>query len=186
MQVNKEATKNSMESMNVMIRRAQASDNVLLAELGARTFYDTFAADNSPEDIADYLAKTYGPVQQAAELADGSMVILIAEIDGEAVGFAMLQMEASEEGITGARPMELKRLYARQGWIGRGIGAALMRASLDEAQQRGHDTLWLGVWERNARARAFYEKWGFVEVGTHVFIVGGDPQTDVLLQRALG
>ena len=60
-----------------------------------------------------------------------------------------------------------------------------MQAAIDEAQRRGHDTLWLGVWEHNPRARAFYRKWGFVEVGTHIFVLGSDPQTDILMQRVM-
>lgn len=175
-----------MENGQATIRYAAADDNVLLAEMGARTFYETFAADNTPENMAEYLAKAYNPARQAAELANESLVTLIAEIDGEAVGFATLHIGSVEDCIRGARPIELKRIYSLQQWVGRGVGAALMRASIDEAQRRGHDTLWLGVWERNARARAFYAKWGFVEVGTHIFVVGDDAQTDVVLQRSLG
>jgi GNAT superfamily N-acetyltransferase len=80
----------------------------------------------------------------------------------------------------------LLRLYTRKEWIGCGVGAALMQACIDEAKQRGCDTLWLGVWEHNARARAFYGRWGFQQAGSHIFQLGDDPQTDFLLQRALG
>jgi GNAT superfamily N-acetyltransferase len=175
----------SREKTQVTIRYARPSDNVLLAEMGARTFYETFGADNTPENMAAYLAKSYGPEQQAAEIADPSMVILIAEVEGAAVGFATLRMGAREEGITGTRPMELKRIYSVQEWIGHGIGAALMQASLDEAQHRGYDSLWLSVWEHNPRAIAFYQRWGFMEVGTAIFVVGDDPQRDFLMQRLL-
>jgi GNAT superfamily N-acetyltransferase len=168
----------------VTIRYAQPGDNHLLAELGARTFYETFAADNTPENMAAYLAKNFGPEQQADEIADPSLVILIAEVEGNAVGFAALRMGARQEGITGARPIELKQIYSLKEWIGHGIGATLMQASLDEAQRRGHDSIWLGVWERNPRAIAFYQKWGFVEIGSTVFVVGDDRQRDLLMQRS--
>jgi ribosomal protein S18 acetylase RimI-like enzyme len=65
------------------------------------------------------------------------------------------------------------------------VGAALMQACIDEARRRGHKTLWLGVWEHNPRAQAFYRKWNFVEIGTHVFHLGNDPQTDLLMQRTI-
>jgi GNAT superfamily N-acetyltransferase len=153
--------------------------------LGARTFYDTFAADNTPENMSAHLASAFGPDIQAAELADPSVIYLIAEIDGLAVGFSKLQTGEPPAEITGAVPIEINRFYSTKDWIGRGIGAALMQACLDEAQKRGYETVWLGVWEHNPRARAFYRKWGFVEVGSHVFPVGDDPQIDLLMQRPI-
>jgi GNAT superfamily N-acetyltransferase len=147
---------------------------------------DTFAAHNTPEDMAMFLTTTYGPDLQAAELTDPATVFLIAECNGTAAGYSMLLAGATEVGIGGDHPMELRRIYTLQEWVGRGVGAALIQAAIDEAQQRGHDTLWLGVWEHNPRARAFYRKWGFVEVGTHIFVLGSDPQTDILMQRQIG
>lgn len=169
----------------VNIRCATAADNVLLAELGARTFQETFGEVNSPENMAAYLAASYSPEIQAAELADPSVVFMIAEITGAAAGYAQLRDGQPPSCITGSRPVELVRLYARKEWIGCGVGAALMQACIAEAERRGCDTLWLGVWEHNARARTFYNRWGFSAVGTHIFQLGSDPQTDFLLQRAL-
>ncbi len=168
------------------IRYATAADNGLLAELAARTFQDTFGEDNSPENMAAFLAASYGPEIQAAELADPSVVFMIAEIARTAAGYAQLRDGQPPSCITGARPIELARLYARKEWIGGGVGAALMQTCIAEAKRRGCDTLWLGVWEHNARARAFYSRWGFQAVGSHIFQLGDDPQTDLLLQRALG
>jgi ribosomal protein S18 acetylase RimI-like enzyme len=82
-------------------------------------------------------------------------------------------------------PVELVRLYVLREWLGRGVGEALMRACVDEARRAGHATIWLGVWERNGRAQAFYRKWNFRAVGEHVFQLGYDPQKDILMQRAV-
>ena len=79
--------------------------------------------------------------------------------------------------------MELKRLYVARAWHGQGVAQALMDAALDTARARGAQTLWLGVWERNPRAVAFYAKYGFVRVGEHTFVLGGDAQTDWLFAR---
>ena len=165
------------------IRRATLQDAELLAELGARTFSETFAVDNTPENMAAYLAKAFAPTQLAADLADPRCIFQIAENDGTAVGYAMLRNEAAPEQITGERPIELVRLYVSRASLGSGIGAALMQACIEVSRQRGHETIWLGVWEHNHRAQAFYRKWNFHEVGTHVFILGDDPQTDLLMQR---
>jgi diamine N-acetyltransferase len=154
----------------------------LLAELGARTFSETFGPDNTPEDMAAYLGAAFGPEIQAAELADPSTTFFVADIEGVAAGYAQLR-GGGTDGVTGAKPVEVVRFYASKEWIGRGVGPALMRACLDEAWRAGFLTLWLGVWERNLRAQAFYRKWGFRVVGAHVFQLGSDPQTDLLMER---
>lgn len=169
--------------MKIIIRRGQADDAVLLAELGARTFSETFADDNSSENMAAYLAVAFNPAQQTAELADPHSSFQIADANGVAVGYAMLRSGNVPEHVTGIKPIELVRLYVSHESLGSGVGAALMQACIDDAQQTGHDALWLGVWEHNIRAQAFYRKWNFVKVGTHVFKLGDDPQTDFLMQR---
>jgi len=169
----------------ILIRRGKANDAALLAELGARTFSETFAPDNSPADMAAYLASAFSPAQQASELADATSLFLIAEANGVAAGYAMLRSGNVLDNVTGENPIELVRLYVSQESLGSGVGAALMRACMAEAEQRGYKTLWLGVWEHNARAQAFYRKWNFSEIGTHVFQLGDDPQTDILMQLIL-
>ena len=170
---------------DLMIRRANREDDGLLAELGARTFAETFATDNSPEDIASYIGASFNLAQQVAELADPSSTFLIAEVGGLAAGYAKLHAGEPAEGVDGTKPVELVRLYVSREWLGRGVGEALMRACVDEARQAGHDSIWLGVWERNGRAQAFYRKWNFRAVGVHVFQLGSDPQRDILMQRAV-
>lgn len=170
---------------DIVIRQGQAADAAMLAELGARTFSETFAPDNSADDMAAYLATAFSPAQQATELADPETSFLIAESGGVAVGYAMLRSGNVLENVTGVNPIELVRLYVSQDQLGSGVGAALMQASIDEARRSGHKTLWLGVWEHNPRAQAFYRKWNFTEIGTHVFQLGNDPQTDILMQRTI-
>jgi ribosomal protein S18 acetylase RimI-like enzyme len=170
---------------SITIRRGQADDAALLSELGARTFSETFADDNSPENMAVYLAAAFNAEQQATELADPHASFHIAEVNGVAVGYAMLRSGNMPEVLTGAKPIELVRLYVSRESLGSGVGAALMQVCIDNAQQKGYDTLWLGVWENNIRAQVFYRKWNFVKVGTHVFQLGDDPQTDFLMQRSV-
>jgi diamine N-acetyltransferase len=169
----------------IKIRHAESSDNVLLAEFGAQAFYDSFAADNTPEDMAAYLAASFSPEVQASEIADPSSVFLIAEIEGAIAGYARLKGGNVPAAVTGDHPVELMRIYAGKEWIGKGAGGALMSACLNEAERRGYDTIWLGVWERNLRAQAFYRKWGFVDAGAHTFQLGGDLQNDLVMQRAV-
>lgn len=174
-----------MPQLNVDLRYATPSDNTLLAEFGAQTFSDSFGADNHPEDMRIYLSGAFSPEIQAAEIVDPSSVFLIAEIDGQMVGYARLLEGPAPDFIQAIRPVELVRIYASHTWIGRGIGSVLMQGCLDEAARRGCDTIWLGVWERNERAQAFYRRWGFSEAGQHSFLLGTDLQTDLVMSRSV-
>lgn len=171
------------QKIQVTIRNAKVTDANLLAELGSRTFEETFSSDNTPEDMAAYLSSSFNVVQQSAELAEPNSVFLIAEVDGVAAGYAKLHGGKTAEAIEGGKPIELVRLYVLHEWLGRGVGEALMRACLDEARNAGYETIWLGVWERNARAQAFYRKWNFRAVGDHIFQLGSDSQRDIVMER---
>jgi len=168
------------------IRHAKVSDAMLLVELGARTFSETFAADNKPEDITAYLATSFNREQQATELADPLCTFLIAEIHGTAVGYAMLRggCEAAS-GVNSENPIELVRFYVSQEWHRCGIGKALMQACLNESRRQDYRTLWLGVWEHNYRAQEFYRAWNFRDVGGHIFQLGSDAQNDILMERSV-
>ncbi len=102
----------------MIIRHATSADNILLADLGRQTFYETFVADNTPEDMAAYLAASFSPVKQATELADPASTFLIAEEDGLASGYARLKVGQPAACVTGVRPIEIVRLYARKDWLG--------------------------------------------------------------------
>lgn len=169
----------------VTIRQATVADAALLSVLGARTFYDSFAADNSAENMSAYLAESFSEEKQTAELSDPNAVVLLAEADGVALGYSMIRTGRLPAEVTGEKPIELVRLYLDIDAIGTGVGAALMRASIDEAAARGFKTIWLGVWENNHRAQSFYRKWGFETVGKHIFQLGDDAQTDFVMQRPI-
>jgi diamine N-acetyltransferase len=173
-----------------IIRRARIGDAARLSRLAAMTFRDTFEGENTPEDMERYLAEAFTPERQAAEISDPESTMLVAEQEDsqdsdELVGYAHLVSGSRPAAVTGPSPIELKRLYVARAWHGRGIAQALMDAVLAAARARGAGTLWLGVWERNARAAAFYGKYGFTRVGEHTFLLGTDVQTDWVLVRAL-
>jgi GNAT superfamily N-acetyltransferase len=174
-------------SETVKIRQATLDDPKVLTDLAYTTFWDAFAhhPKNAPDDLNHYMRQAFNLEQTTKELDDENSLFLIAEIDGEAAGYAKLITNTIEDGITAERPIELNRLYSHQQFLGKGIGQALMDACLDRAKADGHDVMWLGVWEFNPRAQRFYEKNGFRVVGSHVFQLGEDPQTDLLMQRDL-
>lgn len=169
----------------ISIRPASAPDNVLLSDLGRRTFAETFGPDNTPENMAAYLAGSFSPGLQAAELADPRSLFLIAEAGGEAIGYTRLYTGPAPDCVSGSRPIEIVRIYARQDFLGKGVGAALMEAALAEARRQGCDAVWLGVWEHNPRAIAFYRRWGFEKAGRHTFQLGAEAQTDFIMVRTV-
>lgn len=169
------------------IRQASTDDAKLLTDLSYTTFWDAFAhhPKNAPDDLAHYMRQAFSVEQIAVELAEPKSIFLIAEIDGKPAGYAKLNIDNIEDGVTAERPIELARLYSHQEYIGKGVGQNLMDACFDLASERGHDVMWLGVWEFNPRAQAFYRKNGFREAGKHVFQLGTDPQTDLLMQKEM-
>ena len=171
------------------IRRATIADAELLAALGERTFRETFAADNTPADTEAYVAHAYGVSQQRAELSLADALFLIAEVDGNAAGYAYLRSAPLPAHITDPAPgqpgaaIEIARFYVDAPWHGRGVAHALMDAAITEAWQRGARTIWLGVWERNARGIRFYTKRGFHDIGSQPFVLGSDLQRDRVMAR---
>jgi len=169
----------------MIIRLGTAADAGLLAALARDTFFDTFASTNDATDMALHLERAYGVAQQTAELTDPAITTLLVGEGAETVAYAQVRSGHVPDCVSGAAPIELWRFYVQQGWHGRGIAQALMPRVVAEATAAGAQTLWLGVWEHNLRARAFYGKCGFVDVGEHVFLFGTDPQTDRVMARPL-
>jgi GNAT superfamily N-acetyltransferase len=176
------------------IRRAMAADAGALSAFAATVFRETFAPDNDPMDMQSYLTDAFTPEKQAAEIADGSCVCLIAEVGETLVGYALLRVEARDQRDPFeaqpverpvAMPVELQRFYVEHAWHGRGIASRLMAACVDAARTAGGATMWLGVWERNARAIRFYVKQGFTDVGSQEFQLGADLQTDRVMSRSV-
>jgi ribosomal protein S18 acetylase RimI-like enzyme len=171
----------------IIIRQATSDDAKLLTDLSYTTFWDAFAhhPKNAPDDLAHYMRQAFSLDQISAELAEEKNIFLIAEIEGQPTGYAKIIIDNIEPDITAERPVELSRLYSHQEYIGKGVGQNLMDACFEHAVSEGRDVMWLGVWEYNPRAQRFYEKNGFRVVGKHTFILGSDPQTDLLMQRNL-
>jgi GNAT superfamily N-acetyltransferase len=169
----------------IAIRQATVRDAELLSRFGAALFLQTFAHQNSPEDMAAYLASAFGPVIQAAELEQPGTTFFIASIGEAPAGYAQLAATEPVECAQGVAPVELVRLYVDAAWHGQGLSHRLLQEVLDRAADRGHDRIWLGVWEKNARAIAFYRKRGFEVVGRKDFLLGSDLQTDLVMVRGL-
>lgn len=167
------------------LRLALPGDAVALAMLAERTFRDAFGARNSPENMDLHCARTFGPDIQLREIGERGSVTTLADEAGSLVGFSQLRLSRPSPAVEAARPAELNRIYVVADWQGRGVARALMDRALADAAGAGCDALWLGVWEHNPKAMAFYRKFGFEIVGTHGFMLGNERQRDLIMSVAV-
>jgi len=170
---------------DVRIRLAEPHDAEVLADLAARSFRDTFADVNTAEDLRLHIDRSFSRELQASEIANSEIRTLVAEVEGMPAGFAQVCLAPAPECVSEPLPVQLWRFYVDAPWIGRGVAKPLIAAVCAEALALGGLTAWLGVWERNDRAIAFYLKCGFLDVGSHAFLLGEDRQTDRIMVRRL-
>ena len=168
------------------VRKATLDDAESFARIAEETFRSTFSAANSVEDMNLHCRRNFGKELQQREISDQNMVTLLCEDQKLLVGFAQLCWQENPSCLSEASlPGEIRRLYVIEDFHGRGVAQILMDASIDKFAKRGSDLAWLGVWESNPRAIAFYRKYNFAEVGEHEFYLGDDPQRDVIMSRLL-
>jgi diamine N-acetyltransferase len=167
------------------LRAATVLDVPALADLGQRTFRATYAAETRPEDMDAFLDGAYRPEDLAADLADPRHRWMVAEVEGQLAGFANLVAGDCHDSIVARSPVLLGNLYLDRSAQGIGLGSALMTRLLETARGEGHDVIWLGVWEKNPKAIAFYRRWGFFEVGSVPFTFGNERQRDLVMARSL-
>jgi ribosomal protein S18 acetylase RimI-like enzyme len=167
----------------IRIRRAREDDALALSVLAEATFRAAFTESNTAADMQLHCAANYGQALQLAEIRDSSRETWVAELGSRLVAYVQLRLDAASPVISGERPVEIQRFYVDASHHGAGLAHRLMAHVLARADAAGYAVLWLGVWERNVRALAFYKKWGFEVVGEYTFKVGDDPQRDLLIRR---
>lgn len=167
----------------IVFRPARVDDAQALARFAESSFRETFAADNKPDDMDQYCRKAFGPDIQERELLDREIITLLAFADTEIAGYGQLRLRASVSCLADTDAAEIRRLYVGSAWQGKRLAHELLHRIVEAAAQAGAESVWLGVWERNARAIRFYEKVGFAVVGEHDFALGGDMQRDLIMQR---
>ncbi|HUR12172.1 MAG TPA: GNAT family N-acetyltransferase [Flavitalea sp.] len=171
--------------MEVYITTATESDVSLLTSLGRITFEQTFAHDNTAADMQLYLMQNFNESQILDEIHDPASTFIVAYVDQEPAGYAKMRENALPPGVSPSKALEIERIYAKQEFIGKKIGKALMEYCMKYARNEQYEMIWLGVWEKNVRAIHFYERWGFTVFGSHLFMLGTDAQTDLLMVKKI-
>jgi len=171
--------------MNLSIRQAQISDANIICALGVTTFYEAYFEQDESGDLANYVLESFNPAQIATELNDANSTFFIAESNGKAVGYAKLRENLPVDCLKNENAVELHRIYILERAKGKGVGNELMNRCFKAARAKGYETIWLGVWERNAAALRFYEKTGFVKVGELEFPYGNAVGTNYVMKIKL-
>ncbi|MGI9543488.1 MAG: GNAT family N-acetyltransferase, partial [Cyclobacteriaceae bacterium] len=169
----------------VKIKVATIQDAAILAQLGKKTFLQTYGSHNTKENMDLYVKRSFSKKILKDELADVTNFYLMADLDGKAVGYAKLTENNKPFHDKKIKAVELERIYVLQEHQGQNIGSDLMQQCLNFAKIRHYKVIWLGVWEKNPKAAGFYQKWHFKTFGSHNFELGKDMQTDVLMKRDL-
>lgn len=176
-------------NMEVTIRHGELKDVPALVTLGRRTFFEKWKETTSPENLSSYLDRAYSPDAVRQEIMSGHIFYLVAEAQHELVAFARLtddfpDVEEREPGITFycKKPLEVSRIYVAPEMLGKSIGSLLMERIYQMAHELQCDLIWLGVWEHNEAVR-FYQRHGYVKVGTHKFVLGEQVDTDWVMIR---
>lgn len=169
----------------ISVRTCNHHDVETLLSLGIKTFRDTFDEYNTSENMLLYINKTFTKKNIELEMQEPGTVFFLASDGRKAAGYAKLRTGRQPKGLEDPAALEIERLYAHRHYIGKRVGNILMQTCQAYAKKKGFKTIWLGVWEHNARAIAFYEKNGFQKFGEHTFVLGRDAQTDWLMKKHL-
>ena len=167
----------------IRIRKAETADAESLALIGEQTFRETFGAFNTKKDMDEYCTKNFGTRIQQNEIADKNKCTLLCESDNRIAGYVQTNLNAAFGAVADTSQAEIQRFYIVKDLHGKGAAQTLMNAALDTVRRLNIKHVWLGVWEKNPRAIAFYKKFGFEQIGEHVFLLGSDPQRDIILHK---
>jgi ribosomal protein S18 acetylase RimI-like enzyme len=174
-----------MNAGQLSIRKATVKDATIVASFGARTFEEAFGSQNTKEDMEAYLSSNFNEERIRSQLSDESSNFLLVYKENRLIGYSMLHAGDAPDAVSGLKPIELVRIYIDGIHKGKGHGSRLMEACVQAAAETDHDVIWLGVWEKNESAIAFYRKWGFEKVGIIEFILGSDVQHDFIMERRI-
>ena len=171
--------------MEKCLKKCTMEDFDILRELSIRTYYETFAHLNTPEDMQSYLDEAFEVNKLRLELNNPDSDFFFLYFNDTLAGYLKLNEAPSQTDINDSSSLEIERIYVASEFQGEGLGRYLMKQAIAIAIERKKKYAWLGVWEKNEKAIRFYKKNGFYESGTHTFVMGEDVQTDYIMRKDL-
>jgi ribosomal protein S18 acetylase RimI-like enzyme len=173
------------DQADIIVQRATEKDAELIADLSRQTFYESFAADNTKENMDKFMNDQFTKEKLIDEVGQPWHLFFLAYMKNEPVGYVKLRDGSVPLQLDSRSCLEIARIYSVEHMIGKGVGKKLMQTCHDIARQKGKKILWLGVWKQNQRAIDFYSAWGFEIFGEQEFVLGDDVQTDWLMKKVL-
>jgi ribosomal protein S18 acetylase RimI-like enzyme len=171
--------------INTQIEKAMQNDVSRLQEISRKTFKEAFSSVNTEENMAKYMEETLSVAKLSLELENDNSAFYFASVDNKTIGYLKLNFGTSQTDIKDPLATEIERIYVLKAYQGKNVGQLLFEKALEIARQKKHHYIWLGVWEENQAAIRFYERNGFVAFDKHLFILGNDEQTDILMKLKL-
>lgn len=169
----------------VTVRMVEPDELELLQKISKETFLEAFSAANSQKNIKVYLSQSFSSEKLTEAFRNPDSAFYFACLDRRTVGYLKLNFGQAQTEIQADNAVEIERIYVLKEFLGKKVGQALYEKSIEIAMQKHADYIWLGVWEKNLRAIAFYKKNGFVAFDTHVFKLGDEDQTDIMMKCAI-
>ncbi|WP_179032491.1 GNAT family N-acetyltransferase [Paenibacillus kribbensis] len=171
--------------MTVKIIKCNREDLQILQEISIETFNDTFKDQNSPENMKAYLERAFNSTQLDEELSNISSEIFFIYFNEELAGYLKVNMNDAQSEKMGDESFEIERIYIKNKFQKHGLGKYLLNKAMEIAMEHNKKKIWLGVWEKNENAIAFYKKMGFVQTGAHSFYMGDEEQIDFIMTKAI-
>jgi ribosomal protein S18 acetylase RimI-like enzyme len=170
---------------NTEIKKITLADIDQLQKIGRQTFFETFSSANTKENMDKYLNEEFSVSKLTAELSDKNSEFYFATLNNKVIGYLKLNFGQSQTELKDDKALEIERIYVLSNFQGKAVGQMLYEKVIQIAWQTKTDYVWLGVWEENQKAINFYKKNGFVEFDKHIFKLGNEEQTDIMMKLNL-
>jgi len=171
--------------MTISIKKCTLKDLHSLQKISYETFNETFKNQNSPENMNAYLEKAFNLEQVEKELSNRSSQFFFVFYNQELAGYLKVNTNEAQSEKMGDQSLEVERIYIKNTYQKQGLGKYLLNKAIEIAQEQNKENIWLGVWEKNENAIAFYKKMGFDQIGAHSFYMGDEEQTDFIMSKPL-
>lgn len=169
----------------IKVIKVVPNDIEKLQKIGKQTFNETFSDQNTAENMSKYLDEKFSIKKLTTELNDENATFYFATIDTNIIGYLKLNSGKSQTEIKDDKGLEIERIYVTKEYQGKKVGQILCNKALEIAKLKKSDYVWLGVWEENIKAINFYKKNGFVTFDKHIFKLGAEQQTDLMMKLIL-
>lgn len=171
--------------MTISIKKCTLEDSRKLQEISYETFNETFKHQNSPENMNTYLERAFNINRLEKELSNISSQFFFVFFNNEVAGYLKINIKDAQTEEMGEQSLEIERIYIKSEFQKHGLGKYLLNKAMEIATKRNKKEIWLGVWEKNENAIAFYKKMGFVQTGVHSFYMGDEEQMDLIMTKIL-